>query len=849
MCGIIFSTLSVENSGTVENSFNLIKYRGPDNTTIMKHDDGYFFGHHRLNIIEIESPETGNQPIIRDDITLVCNGEIYNYRDINTNVKSDCEVIIDTYKADKLHELDGDFAFVLYDSEKCSLVIGRDPVGLKPLFCYMNDEDVIVCSEMKVIEDLLKKNNIDFGEDSIKSVPINSITTIDMFTKIIDIKQLTDIFEKTCDEDCKDFDEYETCKTRVKGLLVTAVRKRLEHTNKPVALLCSGGIDSTIISLIGCALEPESEIFTMEYFSGTSMDSFYADMFAKSLDLKHHTVVYGQGLCDGLWRDPATKDLDSNIITEVIRVLETSDPNTIRAAVPMYLLAKHIAENTDYRVILSGEGADELFMGYNYFPICGPTSEESRRLVRNLHSFDILRAERCFSAHGLELRVPFLDRDLIKYVLNIPAKFRNTIVEKQLLRDAFRDSFMKNQVPLQILDRVKERFSDGVGLSWVPDLINAICSLEWCNNGGTKNPYPKTTNDRLETEKGYYKKVYNKLYKTVFLVPREMPDWADKHTVKEQNVLDTEAWPCEYNKHGEVPVTDNDFDTYLKNREDIVIRRDTDAQKIVSEKVTTKVSFLEINELISELLHVMSEDMLDKTKCSVTSRNVFNYVISKYHREGHVPKQIAWNDTLQGISSSTLQGISSSTLQENYVTLSQMISMCGDYSLENQIAYVYYDHLCGYTSHYFIMIFNGRQEFYLLQSAVFEYSLACWTFNISPEDYNLLTNGLVEGSTDDYIKTLSDADKIRYKTLVKINNNIPARQSRNTIEFLYNLLYLEGPTNNLLDNGPEYCELFEKLFACDIAYEKFAGVLREESMAANKVAQFRFRLEPLCTVL
>ncbi len=407
-------------------------------------------------------------------------------------------------------KLDGDYAFILYDIAKNKIIFGKDPVGLKPLFYYKNNKDLIICSEIKVIEDLLKDIDVDYN--LIKKVDINSYYVIEnLEDSILNRFDITDIYDS---DNSNDDNEYDT-KNTIKLLLENAVNKRLKHTNKPVALLCSGGIDSTIITSLAYNFNNDIAVFNMSYDKGTSYDSMYADMFMSSLpNVKYEKVKFSNN--------------SVSYINDIIRILETHDPNTIRASIPMYLLAKHIKENTDYKVILSGEGSDELFMGYNYFSMRKPTDDEayqeSIRLVKNLHSFDILRAERCFSAFGLELRCPFLDLHLIKYVLTIKSSIRNTKLEKNILRLSVKDIFTNLNIHDSLLLRQKERMSDGVGYNWVPSIIN------YCASNICAEQESLTTDMRLKYEKLYYKKIYDSIYKSSFIIPRELPLWAEDNT-------------------------------------------------------------------------------------------------------------------------------------------------------------------------------------------------------------------------------------------------------------------------------------------------------------------------------
>jgi asparagine synthase (glutamine-hydrolysing) len=511
MCGILFynrNNITSSGTKTISEIFSVIKHRGPDSTNI-NFIDNLLFCHHRLAIINTTG---GEQPIIRDlpnggKIVLIANGEIYNYRSFTSSL-NDCEAIIDCYLTNRLHELDGDFAFVLYDKLNQLIITGRDPVGLKPLYIGFSNTGMAIAfaSEIKALAAI----------DNVKEVREHQINTFNRFhidqsgtINFHDSLQLINynplILSQT----------YEYAKQAVRHYLINAVKKRITHTERPYAFLCSGGIDSVITVAIAAHLGIPLHVFTLCLDSGSSYDEMHADMFMEDLIKRFGAIIkYTKvkfSIQEGL-----------EIVEEVIKNLETYDPNSIRAAVPMYLLAKYIKNNTDYKVILSGEGSDEIFMGYNYFGIKNPTPDqaekESVRLIQNLHSFDILRAERCFSSHGLELRVPFLDRELISTVIQIPGQYRLPVggVEKQLLRDSFRDLGISDR----ILSRQKERMSDGVGGSWVPALINYSVT----QSGIDLNTLD--TNNRMKYEKEYYIGLYKKYYQFAMILPREMPDWA-----------------------------------------------------------------------------------------------------------------------------------------------------------------------------------------------------------------------------------------------------------------------------------------------------------------------------------
>lgn len=514
MCGILFYNRNNANTGTktISEIFSVIKHRGPDSTSI-NFIDNLLFCHHRLSIINTGT-NGGEQPIIREingkKLVLIANGEIYNYRSF-TNSLNDCEAIIDCYLNNKLQELDGDFSFVLYDQANQFIITGRDSVGLKPLYIGFSSTGMAVAfgSEMKVLAGIEAVKHVNEHQINIfNRYYIDKSGTINFHDSCSSINYNLPIFPQT----------YEYAQQAINYYLTNAVKKRITHTERPYAFLCSGGIDSVIVVAIAAYLGIPLHVFTLSLENVRSFDEMHADMFMSDIikrfnkpqaQIQYTKVKFSTQ--DGL-----------NIIEEIVKNLETYDPNTIRAAIPMYLLAKYIKTNTDYKVILSGEGSDELFMGYNYFGIKNPTfdqaEKESLRLIQGLHSFDILRAERCFSCHGLELRVPFLDRELINCVIQISGQYRLPVggVEKRLLRDSFRNLGLQDR----ILNRQKERMSDGVGFTWVPSLINH------CVKQFGIDPNTLDTNQRMKYEKEYYLGIYKKNYQFDTILFREMPDWA-----------------------------------------------------------------------------------------------------------------------------------------------------------------------------------------------------------------------------------------------------------------------------------------------------------------------------------
>ena len=455
MCGITL----YHNKG----SFTLNKelsHRGPDETiTTVTSDKEYTFIFHRLSINDLS--ENGRQPFQHQQLTLMCNGEIYNHKELEKefnimpNSKSDCEVILHLYQRigfiKTIERLDGVFAIALYDESKHCLYLARDPIGVRPLF--YNFEVQAFASEAKALPNSphtrpfppAKIYSSIFGSfmSYASSCVYQPINTVPLTSENLPRIQL-----------------------QLRQKFLKAVEKRIKNTERPLGLLLSGGFDSSIVASIAKHLFPNRKFHTFSIGFKDSSDLHYARLMSKFLNSEHHEVRY-------------TIEEALNSIPEVIRKLETFDITTIRASTPMYLLSKYIVEKTDIKVLLSGEGSDE-FGAYKYFynaPSTTQASDESRRLFDDLYLFDVLRADRSTASHGLELRVPFLDLNFFDLMHQIPAEFHrpapiddsdqnSEIIEKRHLRDTFRD-----YLPQEVLWRKKDAFSDSVGESWRNRLI------------------------------------------------------------------------------------------------------------------------------------------------------------------------------------------------------------------------------------------------------------------------------------------------------------------------------------------------------------------------------------------
>ena len=428
MCGIFATTwASVPDP-------KALNHRGPDSYT-----------HQRVDNVElvfwrlaINGIVCGEQPFHHKEKFLIANAEIYNHVELGgTPGNSDCEIILPLVEKFGLMKtcqmISGDFAFVITDGT--NIWAARDRVGVRPLYYCRSLGGISFGSEMKAL--------VHIGE-KIEIFPPGHIydSELDKF-----------IYWPTNSE------EYWYGKPTeiIKTLLTEAVQKRVSNSERPVGFFLSGGLDSSIVAAVGKEIiGPGIKTFAIGIEG--SPDLLAARKMADFLGSDHTEVLFT--VQEGL-----------DVLEKVIWTLETFDTTTVRASVPMYLLSKYIKERTDIRVVLSGEGSDELFGGYLYFhgaPSKSAFVTETMRLAQDVHMFDVLRADRTTAAHGLELRVPFFDRDFIDYVMsgfNSELKLPKDGLEKYILRGAFSDL-----LPPEIAWRQKNGMSDAVGYSWVDAL-------------------------------------------------------------------------------------------------------------------------------------------------------------------------------------------------------------------------------------------------------------------------------------------------------------------------------------------------------------------------------------------
>ena len=444
MCSIIGYCESGATFSTFCDGFSKTVSRGPDDMKIVDTGKG-LLGFRRLAIMGL-TPE-GMQPFEMDGNYVVCNGEIYGFDKLKEQLikkgysfksESDCEIILPLYReygVEAFKMLDAEFACIIYDGKSKEYIAARDPIGIRPLYYGYDDKKVIIfASEPKNLVGLVDKIMPfppgHYYKDG-KFVCYNDITKVDRYC----------------------YDDLETICKNIKEKLILGVEKRLVADAK-VGFLLSGGLDSSLV----CAIAQKKSKEPIKTFAiGMSEDAIdlkYAKQVADYIGSEHTEVII-------------TKQEVLQALEKVVYLLGTYDITTIRASMGMYLLCKAIHEKTDIRVLLTGEISDELF-GYKYTDFA-PSSEEfqkeSVKRIKELHMYDVLRADRCISVNSLEARVPFGDLDFVKYVMAIdPEKKMNKYGKgKYLLRHAFEGEYL----PHDILYREKAAFSDAVGHSMV----------------------------------------------------------------------------------------------------------------------------------------------------------------------------------------------------------------------------------------------------------------------------------------------------------------------------------------------------------------------------------------------
>ena len=479
-----------------------IRHRGPDWSGIWCGGSAVL-AHERLSIVD---PKSGGQPLLSPDgkLVLAVNGEIYNHKEIRRRYAgnydfqtgSDCEVILALYRdkgPDFLEELSGIFAFALYDAEKDAFLIARDPIGVIPLYIGFDaDGKVYVASELKALEGQCDRYE--------PFLPGHLYWSREPGQK----RWYT-----------RDWMEYEAVKDgpasalAVREALEAAVKRQL-MSDVPYGVLLSGGLDSSVISAIAekySAMRIEDDSKTRAWWPRLhsfavglkgAPDLDKARLVAEHIGTVHHEINYT--IQEGL-----------DALRDVIYYTETYDVTTIRASTPMYLLAR-VIKSMGIKMVLSGEGADEIFGGYLYFhkaPSAREFHEETVRKLSKLHLYDCLRANKSLSAWGVEGRVPFLDKEFLDVAMRLNPAVKmcpGTTIEKKIVREACADL-----IPAEVAWRQKEQFSDGVGYSWI-DTLKKITAEAVSDEQMAKAAERFPIHPPQNKEEYYYRSIFSELF-------------------------------------------------------------------------------------------------------------------------------------------------------------------------------------------------------------------------------------------------------------------------------------------------------------------------------------------------
>jgi len=502
MCGIVCAFNIRGNKdlvrGNVLQMAQKLRHRGPDWSGIYSSENA-ILAHERLAIVD---PTSGKQPILSEDglKVIAVNGEIYNHQnlkdsfatDYNFRTESDCEVILALYEKKGisfLNDLNGIFAFALYDSSNDKYIIARDHMGIIPLYMGWDKDDIFyVSSELKSLEGVCDK--------------------IELFPPGHYLESSSTDLKKWYNPEWVSYDHVKDSETSIKDIhdsLSAAVKRQL-MSDVPYGVLLSGGFDSSITSALA------KKFASKRVESNDKQDAWWPQLHSFSVglkdapDLKAARIVADHiGTIHHEINFTVQEGIDA--IRDVIYHLETYDITTIRASTPMYLIARAI-KSLGIKMVLSGEGADELFGGYLYFhkaPNAKEFHEETVRKLDKLHQYDCLRANKSLAAWGIEGRVPFLDKEFIDVAMNINPEdkmIKNGRIEKWVLREAFKD-----YLPESVLWRQKEQFSDGVGYSWI-DSLKDLVSKEVSDNDLENASKTFSINTPRNKEEYYYRSIF-----------------------------------------------------------------------------------------------------------------------------------------------------------------------------------------------------------------------------------------------------------------------------------------------------------------------------------------------------
>lgn len=512
MCGILAIIGNGMDQELVKSLSKRMAHRGPDESDMIITENGNILSHERLSIIDLHS---GKQPIKGTTTAyMIHNGEIYNHQKLRDGIlkdhtfrtHSDSEVIVHLYEEfgyDFCNLLDGDWVFVVVDGS--DFIAGRDPMGVKPLYYGFDTLGrMYFASEMKSIADQCKTFSA--------FPPGHYYTPKTGFVKYY--APVYEDFSKAVNELDLDL---------IRDTLIESTKKRL-MSDAPIGVLLSGGLDSSLTSAIATRLLAENGKKLLSFSIGLDAeapDAKAARKVAEFIGTEHHEIHF-------------TIEQGIEILEKLVWHLETYDVTSIRASTPMYFLSKAISKK-GIKVVLSGEGADEIFGGYLYFrnaPSSEAFQKETIERVQNLFTADLLRADKSTMAHGIEARVPFLDKAFLEMALQIKPEEKQPKtydgIEKYILRKAF-DTADKPYLPSEVLWRQKEQFSDGVGYNWIDQLIeycSAKVSDEQLAQAGQVFPY----NTPTTKEAYYYRNIFHNYFpqaSAAETVRKWIPKWQE----------------------------------------------------------------------------------------------------------------------------------------------------------------------------------------------------------------------------------------------------------------------------------------------------------------------------------
>ncbi|WP_329804684.1 asparagine synthase B [Flavobacterium facile] len=512
MCGILAIIGKAKDEKLVQQLSKRMSHRGPDESDIHITENGHFLAHERLSIVDLH---TGKQPIQgTSSAWMIHNGEIYNHQELRDTIlrnhtfrtTSDSEVIVHLYEEfgyDFCNFLDGMFAFVVIDGD--DYIAARDPLGIKPLYYGIDERGrKYFASEMKAIAD--------------QCVTFSTFPPGHIYTEKTGFVKY---YQPEWEDASKAIEPVDY--KAIRKSLTQAVEKRL-MADVPFGVLLSGGLDSSLTSSIACRLLEGTGQKIHSFSIGldaNSPDTKAARKVAEFIGTEHHEIHF-------------TIEQGIEILEKLIWHLETYDVTSIRASTPMYFLSKAITEK-GIKMVLSGEGADEVFGGYLYFrnaPSAAEFQQETIDRVQKLFTADLLRADKSTMAHGLEARVPFLDKEFLELAIKIQPEEKQPKtyngIEKYILRKAF-DTPEKPYLPEEVLWRQKEQFSDGVGYNWIDTLI------EYCTSQVTDTDFETAGklfpyNTPTTKEAFFYRRIFHKFYPQVSAaetVRKWIPKWQE----------------------------------------------------------------------------------------------------------------------------------------------------------------------------------------------------------------------------------------------------------------------------------------------------------------------------------